>query len=296
MQHGGRDALVSAEIDCFVDLDPARKGVHMSRFPELFEEAIDELVIGEMLLVERLAEHRPPHRRAPGCAARRGEDRRPLPDRAHDPGDRAARRAGDAGWALRLRRARRRGGSSGSRRRGSTRAPARRGSSATRQPSGSARPVSRMPTSRASSSSSWLRTTSAAAALYLGTDLRLDAEDAVELVESSESSPVYELLKRPDELFVVEHARATALRRGLGAPDGQGRARGLRRPRGRTSSSPARSTSRRSTTTTSSPSASARSASCAASWQTAATPPATPSWATGSAPSSSVQVPAGYLD
>ncbi|MGH3014057.1 MAG: GTP cyclohydrolase, FolE2/MptA family, partial [Gaiellaceae bacterium] len=57
MQHGGKDALVSAEIDCFVDLDPARKGVHMSRFPELFEEAIDELVIGEMLLVERLAEH-----------------------------------------------------------------------------------------------------------------------------------------------------------------------------------------------------------------------------------------------
>ena len=57
MQHGGRDALVSAEIDCFVDLDPARKGVHMSRFPELFEEAIDELVIGEMLLVEQLAEH-----------------------------------------------------------------------------------------------------------------------------------------------------------------------------------------------------------------------------------------------
>ena len=57
MQHGGSDALVSAEIDCFVDLDPAQKGVHMSRFPELFEEAIDELVIGEMLLVERLAEH-----------------------------------------------------------------------------------------------------------------------------------------------------------------------------------------------------------------------------------------------
>ena len=39
--------------------------------------------------------------------------------------------------------------------------------------------------------------------------------------------------------------------------------------------SPARSTSRRSTTTTSSPSASARSASCAASWATAATRSAT---------------------
>ncbi|MDQ3670682.1 MAG: GTP cyclohydrolase, FolE2/MptA family, partial [Actinomycetota bacterium] len=57
MQHGGQDALVSAEIDCFVDLDPAQKGVHMSRFPELFGEAIDELVIGEKLLVEVLAEH-----------------------------------------------------------------------------------------------------------------------------------------------------------------------------------------------------------------------------------------------
>jgi GTP cyclohydrolase IV len=57
MQHGGQDALVSAEIDCFVDLDPAQKGVHMSRFPELFEEAIDEVVIDGKLLVENLAEH-----------------------------------------------------------------------------------------------------------------------------------------------------------------------------------------------------------------------------------------------
>ena len=42
--------------------------------------------------------------------------------------------------------------------------------------------------------------------LYLGTDLRLDAVDLVGLVERSMSSPIYELLKRPDELFVVEHA------------------------------------------------------------------------------------------
>jgi GTP cyclohydrolase FolE2 len=56
MQHGGGEALVSAEIECFVDLDPAQKGVHMSRFPEVFEEAIDEVVIEEKLLVENLAE------------------------------------------------------------------------------------------------------------------------------------------------------------------------------------------------------------------------------------------------
>jgi GTP cyclohydrolase IV len=42
--------------------------------------------------------------------------------------------------------------------------------------------------------------------LLVGTDTTLNAERLVEIVESSMSSPVYELLKRPDELFVVEHA------------------------------------------------------------------------------------------
>ena len=45
------------QIDCFVDLEPAQKGVHMSRFPELFGAAIDDVVIGEAFLVEELAEH-----------------------------------------------------------------------------------------------------------------------------------------------------------------------------------------------------------------------------------------------
>ncbi len=42
--------------------------------------------------------------------------------------------------------------------------------------------------------------------LYLGTQGRVDAEQLVTIVEGSMSAPVYELLKRPDELFVVEHA------------------------------------------------------------------------------------------
>src|SRR2546428_10450449 len=57
LRWSGAEKLISAEIDCFVDLDPSQKGVHMSRFPELFEEAIDEVVIGEAFLVEELAEH-----------------------------------------------------------------------------------------------------------------------------------------------------------------------------------------------------------------------------------------------
>jgi GTP cyclohydrolase I/GTP cyclohydrolase-4 len=57
LRRGPHEKLVSARIDCFVDLEPAQKGVHMSRFPELFGEAIDDVVIGEAFLVEELAEH-----------------------------------------------------------------------------------------------------------------------------------------------------------------------------------------------------------------------------------------------
>ena len=37
ISHGGHEKLIAAEIDCTVDLDHSRKGVHISRFPELFE-------------------------------------------------------------------------------------------------------------------------------------------------------------------------------------------------------------------------------------------------------------------
>src|SRR5436853_1166421 len=57
LRWGDAEKLIAAEIDCTVDLDPAQKGVHMSRFPELFEEAIEEVVIEEALLVELLASH-----------------------------------------------------------------------------------------------------------------------------------------------------------------------------------------------------------------------------------------------
>ena len=42
--------------------------------------------------------------------------------------------------------------------------------------------------------------------LFVGTERPVNAEQLVRIVEGSMSSPVYELLKRPDELFVVEHA------------------------------------------------------------------------------------------
>jgi GTP cyclohydrolase IV len=57
IRYGDSEKLIAADIDCTVDLDPAQKGAHMSRFPELFGEAIEEVVIEEALLVEQLAAH-----------------------------------------------------------------------------------------------------------------------------------------------------------------------------------------------------------------------------------------------
>ena len=53
--HGGEETLYYADIECSVDLDPAQKGVHMSRFAELFAEAIESVVIGDALAIEDLA-------------------------------------------------------------------------------------------------------------------------------------------------------------------------------------------------------------------------------------------------
>ena len=50
-------ALYFAELECFVDLNPQQAGVHMSRFEEVVNEAIDDVVLGETLRAEELAAH-----------------------------------------------------------------------------------------------------------------------------------------------------------------------------------------------------------------------------------------------
>jgi GTP cyclohydrolase IV len=42
-----RDELFFARLECFVDLDSDQKGAHMSRFEEVVNEAIGEVVLGE---------------------------------------------------------------------------------------------------------------------------------------------------------------------------------------------------------------------------------------------------------
>ena len=52
IRHNHAERLFHAEIASFCDLGPEQKGVHMSRFEETVNEAIDEVVIGEALRIE----------------------------------------------------------------------------------------------------------------------------------------------------------------------------------------------------------------------------------------------------
>src|SRR5690242_15215261 len=57
----GAEQLFSARLDCFVDLGPHQKGAHMSRFEEVVNDAIGEVVLGESAfraetLAQRIAE------------------------------------------------------------------------------------------------------------------------------------------------------------------------------------------------------------------------------------------------
>jgi GTP cyclohydrolase IV len=57
VRDGERENLFYAEMECFVDLKPQQAGVHMSRFEEIVGEAIDEVVLGEAFKAEVLAAH-----------------------------------------------------------------------------------------------------------------------------------------------------------------------------------------------------------------------------------------------
>jgi GTP cyclohydrolase I/GTP cyclohydrolase-4 len=57
VEANGREDLFYAELECFVDLEPRQAGVHMSRFEEIVNEAIDEVVLGEAFRAEVLAAH-----------------------------------------------------------------------------------------------------------------------------------------------------------------------------------------------------------------------------------------------
>jgi GTP cyclohydrolase I/GTP cyclohydrolase-4 len=209
LRWGGAERLISAEIDCFVDLDPSQKGVHMSRFPELFEEAIDEVVIGEAFLVEELAEHIAQHivgRQKAGRAEVRIAARYPLERRTPVTDLPTQEMISIIGIAAATEsRVRRIVGVEAT---GINACPCAqglvRGKSSERllEAGFEAMDVERIlelvPLAT--------HNQRGRGTLYVGSDHPVNAEQLAGIVEGSMSSPIYELLKRPDELFVVEHA------------------------------------------------------------------------------------------
>jgi len=58
IRHNGGEQLFSARFECVVELGPNQKGAHMSRFEEVVNDAIREVVLGESTFkAETLAEH-----------------------------------------------------------------------------------------------------------------------------------------------------------------------------------------------------------------------------------------------
>lgn len=57
IRSNGSEQLFYAELECFVDLGPEQKGAHMSRFEEIVNEAIDAVVLDEAFKAETLATH-----------------------------------------------------------------------------------------------------------------------------------------------------------------------------------------------------------------------------------------------
>ncbi|HZT90861.1 MAG TPA: GTP cyclohydrolase MptA [Gaiellaceae bacterium] len=209
IRHEGREKTFAARISCTVDLDPAQKGVHMSRFPEAFGEAIDAVVIGEAFLVETLAEHIARHiverqhalraevridaqypleRRTPVTRLATQEIATLIGIAAASP-ELVRRVVGVEAWGINA-------------------CPCAqglvRGAAAERLLEAGFdggdvdRILELVPLATHNQRGK--------GTLLVGTESRVNAERLVEIVERSMSSPVFELLKRPDELFVVEHA------------------------------------------------------------------------------------------
>jgi GTP cyclohydrolase IV len=209
IRYGDSEKMIAAEIDCAVDLGGEQKGVHMSRFPELFEEAIERVVLEEAFLVEELAAHIAEQivaRQGAGRAETRIVARYPIERRTPVSDLPTQEMVGLIGVAAASARGVRR--VVGVEATGINACPCAQGlvrnaASARLLEAGFGegdveRIFELVPLAT--------HNQRGRGRLYVGTESRVNAEQLVGIVESSMSSPVYELLKRPDELFVVEHA------------------------------------------------------------------------------------------
>jgi GTP cyclohydrolase I/GTP cyclohydrolase-4 len=211
IRHNGSERLFHAEVACFCDLNPAQKGVHMSRFEEEVNEAIDDVVIGEALIIEALAERIATKLVASQRALRSEVTIRasyPVEKRTPVTGIPTQEMYGLIGIAAANTRTSRR--IVGVTAQGMNACPCAQGliaaqaSDALREDGFEPEEVERI-----------LRLVPVAThnqrargTLYLGApeELDVDADELIAIVEDGMSSEIYELLKRPDEQYVVDKA------------------------------------------------------------------------------------------
>jgi GTP cyclohydrolase I/GTP cyclohydrolase-4 len=213
IRHNGHQQLFYAELECYVDLGPAQKGAHMSRFEEVVNEAIDEVVLSEAFKAETLASHI-----AERVRDRQGGCRSEVTIAARYPENKTAPSSGAPtqeiytlfGSAVASERGTRR--LIGVQAQGMTACPcaqemvSERAAERLREDGFTDDEIARVfqAVPVATHNQRGIGT------LHVGCpescDASLEATDMLAIVEASMSSEIYELMKRPDEVEVVEKA------------------------------------------------------------------------------------------
>jgi GTP cyclohydrolase I/GTP cyclohydrolase-4 len=209
IRRGDAETVMAATIDCTVDLAADQKGVHMSRFPELFEDAIELVVERDAMLVEVLAETI-----ASSVVERQGAMKAEVWIRAQWPIHRRTPVTGLATQEMVTLCGIAAASETGTRRAVGVEAT---GINACPCAQGLVRNQASERLIEAGFDTTDVdrilelvpiatHNQRGRQSLFVGTEQDLDAELLVDIAERSMSAPIYDLLKRPDELFVVEHA------------------------------------------------------------------------------------------
>jgi GTP cyclohydrolase-4 len=209
LSYGGHENLFYAEIDLFADLTPGQMGVHMSRFSDVLEEVAEEITLEKSPNIETLAE-----RIARQVVERQRAIRSEVHVRAVYPMEKIAPLSGRKmqelytliGIALSTQeRCKHVVGAEAD---GMTVCPCaqdmvREHSMARLLEEGFSPEEARRALDAIPIASHNQR---GRGTLMIGSEQEVRAENLVEIIEASMSSETYDLLKRPDEFFVVNKA------------------------------------------------------------------------------------------
>ncbi len=214
LNHNGTEQLFSARFECVVELGADQKGAHMSRFEEVVNEAIGQVVLGETAFkAETLAEHiaqlvreRQHARRAEVTVEARFPEHKPAPVSGVQTQELYTLHGSAICTALGTRRL------IGVTAQGMTACPCAQELVAGQRVARLAEQGFDEMRSSGSSTAVPVATHNqrGLGTLHIGCtelcDDEIDAATLLEIVEQSMSSEIYELMKRSDEAHVVEKA------------------------------------------------------------------------------------------